>query len=41
MRAAATTELVLPNGRVLRVPETIRPEIRPEVLGKLAAALEG
>jgi transposase len=37
VRAAATIELVLPNGRVLRVPETIR----PEVLGKLAAALEG
>lgn len=34
---AATIELVLPNGRLLRVPETIR----PEVLGRLAAALEG
>lgn len=33
----AMIELVLPNGRLLRVPETIR----PEVLGRLAAALEG
>ena len=33
----ATMELVLPNGRLLRVSETIR----PEVLGRLAAALEG
>ena len=33
---AATIEVVLPNGRMLRVPETIR----PEVLGRLAAALE-
>ena len=34
---AATIELVLPNGRLLRVAETIRPEL----LGRLAAALEG
>jgi transposase len=33
---AATIEVVLPNGRLLRVPETIRPEL----LGRLAAALE-
>jgi len=36
-RSGATIELVLRNGRVLRVPETIR----PEVLGQLAAALDG
>ena len=36
-RANTTIELVLRNGRVLRVPETIR----PEALGQLAAALDG
>lgn len=36
-RSAATIELVLRNGRVLRVAETIR----PDVLGQLAAALDG
>ena len=35
-KAAATIEVVLSNGRVLRVSEAIR----PEVLGRLAAALE-
>jgi transposase len=36
-RAGMTIEPVLRNGRVLRVSEAIR----PEVLGRLAAALEG
>lgn len=36
-RSAATIELVLRNGRVLRVAEAIR----PEVLGQLAAVLDG
>lgn len=36
-RSGATIELVLRNGRVLRVSEAIR----PEVLGRLAAALDG
>lgn len=35
-RSGATIELVLRNGRVLRVAEAIR----PEVLGRLAAALD-
>lgn len=35
-KAAATIEVLLPNGRVLRVSETIR----PEVLVRLAAALD-
>ena len=35
-RSGATIELVLPNGRVLRVSEAMR----PEVLGRLAAALD-
>ncbi|WP_186374246.1 IS66-like element accessory protein TnpA [Roseomonas gilardii] len=35
-KAAATIEVVLANGRVLRVSEAIR----PEVLGQLAAALD-
>lgn len=35
-RSGATVELVLRNGRVLRVGEAIR----PEVLGRLAAALD-
>jgi transposase len=35
--AATTIEVVLANGRVLRVSEAIR----PEALGRLAAALEG
>jgi transposase len=35
-KSAATVEVVLSNGRVLRVCEAIR----PEVLGRLAAALE-
>ncbi len=35
-KAAAMVEVVLTNGRVLRVFETIR----PEVLGRLAAALD-
>lgn len=35
-RSGVTMELVLRNGRVLRVSEAIR----PEVLGRLAAALE-
>jgi transposase len=35
--AAVVVEVLLPNGRVLRVCETIR----PEVLARLAAALEG
>jgi transposase len=36
-KSAATVELVLSNGRVLRVSEAIA----PEVLGRLAAALDG
>ena len=36
-RCGATIELVLRNGRVLRVPEAIV----PEVLARLAAALDG
>lgn len=36
-KSAATIELVLSNGRVLRVSEAIA----PEVLGRLAAALDG
>jgi transposase len=36
-RSGATIELVLRNGRVLRVSEAIA----PEVLGRLAAALDG
>jgi transposase len=36
-RSGATMELVLRNGRVLRVSETIA----PEVLGRLATALDG
>lgn len=36
-RSGATIELVLRNGRVLRVSEAIR----TEVLGRLAAALDG
>jgi transposase len=36
-KAAATIEVVLSNGRVLRVSEAIA----PEVLGRLAAALDG
>jgi transposase len=36
-KSAATVEVVLSNGRVLRVSEAIR----PEVLGRLAAALDG
>jgi len=36
-KAAVMVEVVLPNGRVLRVCETIR----PEVLARLAAALDG
>lgn len=36
-RSVATVEVVLSNGRVLRVSEAIR----PEVLGRLAAALDG
>ena len=35
-KSAAMVEVVLPNGRVLRVSETIR----PGVLGRLAAALD-
>ena len=35
--AARTIEVVLANGRVLRVAEAIR----PEVLGRIAAALDG
>jgi transposase len=35
-KSAGTIEVVLPNGRVLRVSEAIR----PEVLGRLAAALD-
>lgn len=35
-RSGATLDVVLPNGRLLRVSEAIR----PEVLGRLAAALE-
>jgi transposase len=35
-KAATMIEVVLPNGRVLRVSEAIR----PEVLGRLAAALD-
>lgn len=35
-KTAATVEVVLSNGRVLRVSEAIR----PEVLGRLAAALD-
>ena len=35
-KAASMIEVVLPNGRVLRVSEAIR----PEVLGRLAAALD-
>ena len=37
VRPGATIEVVLRNGRVLRVSEAIA----PEVLGRLAAALEG
>jgi hypothetical protein len=36
-RPAANIEVVLGNGRILRVAETIR----PEVLRQLAAALDG
>jgi len=36
-KSAATVEVVLSNGRVLRVSEAIR----PEVLGRLATALDG
>jgi transposase len=36
-KAAAAVEVVLSNGRLLRVSEAIR----PEVLGRLAAALDG
>ena len=36
-KAAATVEVVLSNGRMLRVSEAIA----PEVLGRLAAALDG
>lgn len=36
-RPGTTIEVMLPNGRVLRVSETIR----PDVLGRLAAALDG
>jgi hypothetical protein len=36
-KAAVVVEVVLPNGRVLRVCETIR----PGVLARLVAALEG
>ena len=36
-KSAATVEVVLSNGRVLRVSEAIA----PEVLGRLAAALDG
>ncbi len=36
VKAAAMVEVVLTNGRVLRISETIR----PEVLGRLAAALD-
>ena len=36
-KAVATVEVVLLNGRLLRVSEAIR----PEVLGRLAAALDG
>jgi transposase len=36
VKSAAMVEAVLLNGRVLRVPEAIR----PEVLGRLAAALD-
>lgn len=36
-RSSATIELVLQNGRVLRASEAIA----PEVLGRLAAALDG
>ena len=36
-KAAAAVEVVLSNGRVLRVSEAIA----PEVLGRLAAALDG
>lgn len=36
-RSGATIELVLRNGRVLRVSDAIA----PEVLGRLAAALDG
>ncbi len=35
-KSAATVEVVLPNGRVLRVSEAIA----PQVLGRLAAALD-
>ena len=35
-KSAAMVEIVLSNGRVLRVSEAIR----PEVLGRLAAALD-
>lgn len=35
-KAATTVEVVLPNGRVLRVSDAIR----PDVLGRLAAALD-
>ena len=37
VKPAATVEVVLLNGRLLRVSEAIR----PEVLGRLAAALDG
>lgn len=36
-KAAPTVEVVLANGRILRVSESIR----PDVLGRLAAALDG
>jgi len=36
-QATAMIEVVLTNGRVLRFPEAIR----PDVLGRLAAALDG
>lgn len=36
-KSATLVEVVLPNGRMLRVSETIA----PEVLGRLAAALDG
>jgi transposase len=37
VQVGATIEVVLSNGRVLRVSEAIA----PEVLGRLAAALDG
>jgi transposase len=36
-KAAAAVEVVLSNGRMLRVSEAIE----PEVVGRLAAALDG